>query len=124
MVTFRRVAAFKALASALWGARKPGAPGIGARFRAVPRMLAQGFTGRYPHLDRFRMLLVAAGALFLVSPVDRVAEVLLPLLGLADDGLVLAWIAGALLAETETFLAWEAETRLAKSKVVVGQVLE
>jgi len=104
MVTFRRVAALKALASALWGARKPGAPGIGERFRAVPRMLVQGFTGRYPHLNRFRILLVVAGLLFLISPVD--------------------WIAGALLAETETFLAWESESRLAKSKVVVGQVLE
>jgi len=124
MVTFRRVAALKALASALWGARKPGAPGIGERFRAVPRMLVQGFTGRYPHLNRFRILLVVAGLLFLISPVDRAAEILLPLLGLADDGLVIAWIAGALLAETETFLAWESESRLAKSKVVVGQVLE
>ena len=31
----------------------------------------------------------------------------MPLLGLADDGVVALWLAGAFLTETDRFLAWE-----------------
>jgi uncharacterized membrane protein YkvA (DUF1232 family) len=124
MVTVRRVAALRALASALWGARKPGAPGIGKQLGAVPRMLAQGLSGNYPNLDKGRIALAGLGLVSVVSPVDLIPELILPLIGLADDALILAWVVGALLSETEAFLAWEQETRLAKGKVVSGQVLE
>ena len=124
MVTVRRVAALRALAAALWGARKPGAPGIGTRLGAVPRMLALGLTGRYPNLDKVRIALVGLGLVSVVSPVDLIPELILPLIGLADDALILAWVVGALLCETEAFLAWELETRLAKGKIVTGQVLD
>ena len=60
----------------------------------------------------------------MVSPVDLIPELILPLIGLADDTLVVAWIAGALLAESETFLAWERENRPAQGNLVVGHVLE
>jgi uncharacterized membrane protein YkvA (DUF1232 family) len=46
---------------------------------------------------------------YLVSPVDLLPEVVLPLLGFADDGVVALWLGGAFLAETERFLAWERE---------------
>lgn len=38
---------------------------------------------------------------------DLVPELLLPLLGLGDDVVILAWAFGALLAETGSFLEWE-----------------
>ena len=31
----------------------------------------------------------------------------MPLLGLADDGVVALWLAGAFLAETDNYLGWE-----------------
>ena len=59
------------------------------------------------------------GAVYVLSPVDVVPEVLLGVLGLADDALVAAWLAGAVLAEVDGFLDWEEKER----KVVTGDVV-
>jgi uncharacterized membrane protein YkvA (DUF1232 family) len=72
-------------------------------------MLRGAVSGRYPALSRGRLGLIALGLAYLVSPVDLLPEVVLPLLGFADDGVVALWLGGAFLAETERFLAWERE---------------
>lgn len=105
--TIRRMAALKALAQALSGSRPPGAPGVGTRLAALPRMVAWGLAGRYPHLDARRLGLAALALLYVVSPVDLMPELFVPLLGLGDDAFVAAWMVGALLSETDAFLAWE-----------------
>ena len=107
MVSVRRVAAMRALWTVVRASRRPDVPGIGQRLAALPRMVAQGFTGRYPHLGKRRIVLVLFALAFLISPVDRIPEILLPLLGFADDAVLVAWIAGTILAETGTFLEWE-----------------
>lgn len=132
--TVRRRAALTALARALRGSS--GGPGVGVRLGAVPRMLSQGLSGRYPHLDTTRVLLAGAALLYILSPVDLVPEAILPLVGLGDDALVAAWLAGAVLSEADTFLDWErssgAETagragaagRRATGTVIPGDVVE
>jgi uncharacterized membrane protein YkvA (DUF1232 family) len=82
-------------------------------------MLALGLFGRYPHLAKSRVGLAALGLVYLLSPVDLVPEIIVPLIGLGDDALVAAWIAGVLLSETETFLAWERR----QGRVVLGEVV-
>jgi uncharacterized membrane protein YkvA (DUF1232 family) len=124
MASMRRVSALRALAAAIWGARSAGAPGIGERFGSIPRMLALGFTGRYPYLRKGRVLLMFLGLAYIVSPVDLIPELLLPVLGLTDDTLVAAWVAGAVLSETEAYLGWEREARHDRARVVVGEVVE
>lgn len=106
-----RMAAFTALWTAVRSAQRPGAPGVGRRLSALPRMVAQGLSGRYPHLDKSRVGLMVLAALYLVSPIDLLPELLLPLIGVGDDVLVLAWLAGAVLSETETFVTWEDRTQ-------------
>lgn len=99
-----RTAAFAALARALVaGAR--GGPSVGRRLRALPRMIAATLRGRYD--GGRRLLMMAAAVVYVVSPVDLLPEAVLPLVGLGDDALVIAWLAGAVLAETERFLRWE-----------------
>jgi uncharacterized membrane protein YkvA (DUF1232 family) len=115
----RRAAALRALWEALRGASRPGAPSVGARLRAFPRMLTLGLTGRYPHLAKNRMGMAVLALLYILSPVDVVPELLVPLLGLADDALVAAWLAGVVLSETDAFLTWERD----RSKTVTGEVL-
>lgn len=119
MATARRAAAMKALWDALRGAHRPGAPSVGARIGAVPRMVAQGLSGRYPYLAKGRIGLVLLALLYVLSPVDLVPELLLPILGLGDDALVVAWLAGTVLAESEAFLSWERE----QSEVILGEVV-
>lgn len=119
MKSVRRAAALKVLWQAIGGSGRPaGAPGIGTRLAAVPRMLARGLTGRYPHLAKGRVALAGAGLLYVLSPVDAVPELLLPLLGLGDDAVVAAFVVGALLDEADAFLEWEA----AQARTVVGEV--
>jgi uncharacterized membrane protein YkvA (DUF1232 family) len=119
MVTARRVAALRAFWDVVRGSSRSGAPGVGQRLRALPRMLAKGFTGRYPHLARGRIALAALALVYLVSPVDLIPELFVPILGLADDAVVAAWLVGVLLAEAETFLTWLRD----RSRTVVGHVL-
>jgi len=70
-------------------------------------MMSDALSGRYAALGRGRLALLGLALVFLVSPVDFVPEAVVPLLGLADDGVVALWLAGAFLAETDRFLAWE-----------------
>jgi len=70
-------------------------------------MLTAALSGRYPHLGRGRLALLVLAVAYLVSPVDLVPEMVLALLGLADDAFVALWLGGAFLVETDRFLQWE-----------------
>lgn len=63
--------------------------------------------GHYPGLSRLRLAGVVLALLYLLSPVDLLPELFLPLLGLGDDTIVALWLAGMFLDETERFLHWE-----------------
>jgi uncharacterized membrane protein YkvA (DUF1232 family) len=58
--------------------------------------------------------------LYVVSPVDLVPELLVPLIGLGDDALVIGWIAASLINETESFLRWERD----RDGTVRGEVFD
>lgn len=109
----------RAILEAVRGSRRPGAPSLPDRLQAVPRMMAQGLSGRYPHLAKGRLALAALALVYLVSPVDAVPELIVPLLGFGDDALVAAWLAGVVLSEAETFIGWERS----RPPVVTGEVV-
>ncbi|MFG1990198.1 YkvA family protein [Actinoplanes sp. NPDC048988] len=102
--TLKRAAAFSALTKALVsGAR--GGPSLSKRVAAIPRMLKATAGGKYD--GGMRLALMTAATVYVVSPIDFVPEAFLLVLGLADDAVMVAWLAGAVLAETERFLEWE-----------------
>ncbi|GLH98427.1 hypothetical protein Pa4123_37020 [Phytohabitans aurantiacus] len=114
--TLKRAAAFSALGRAITaGAR--GGPSIGKRLAALPRMIKATMKGEYD--GGLRLALMSAAMIYVASPIDAVPEALLLVLGLADDALVITWLAGAVLAETERFLTWEAR----RESVIPGTVL-
>ncbi|TDB80137.1 MULTISPECIES: YkvA family protein [unclassified Micromonospora] len=114
--TLKRSAAFAALARAVAaGAR--GGPSLGTRLAAVPRMIRA--TGRGEYDGGLRLALMAAATAYVVSPVDVVPELFLTVFGLLDDAVMVTWLAGSVLAETERFLQWEA----GRASVVPGQVV-
>jgi uncharacterized membrane protein YkvA (DUF1232 family) len=110
----RRRMAFNALLRVF----KPGTPGIGRRLGAIPRMVRATMRGEYDGKGRLAML--AFSAVYIVSPIDLVPEAALLLLGLVDDAAVAVYFAGALLDETERFLAWEK----ARDTVIPGHVMD
>jgi uncharacterized membrane protein YkvA (DUF1232 family) len=106
--TLRRTAAFRALWRELTsGAR--GGPPLGRRLAALPRMLRYSMRGEYD--GGARLALMAAATAYVASPVDLVPEVVLLVFGLVDDVVVITWLAGAVLSETDRFLLWESRRR-------------
>jgi uncharacterized membrane protein YkvA (DUF1232 family) len=111
----RRTAAFAALGRALTaGAR--GGPSLWRRLKALPRMIMASMRGEYD--GGLRIAAMAAATVYIVSPIDLLPEVLLPVLGLGDDLVMITWLAGAVLSETERFLTWEGQ----RARVVDGRV--
>ena len=102
--TLRRTAAFTALWKALITGNGSNAS-LADRLGAMPRMVVATLRGRYDGLGR--IMAMAAATLYVVSPVDMVPEAFLLVLGLADDVIIVGWIAGALISETDRFLMWE-----------------
>jgi uncharacterized membrane protein YkvA (DUF1232 family) len=114
--TLKRTAAFTALARALMsGAR--GGPSISKRLAALPRMLKATAKGEYD--GGMRVALMAAATAYVVSPIDVVPEAFLLVFGLADDAIMITWLAGTVLSETERFLAWEKQ----RNAVLPGTVV-
>jgi uncharacterized membrane protein YkvA (DUF1232 family) len=110
--TLKRAAAFSALARALMsGAR--GGPSISTRLAALPRMIRA--TARREYDGGLRVAMMAAATAYIVSPIDVIPEAFVFLFGLADDAVMVTWLAGSVLAETERFLEWEKE----QARVVV-----
>jgi uncharacterized membrane protein YkvA (DUF1232 family) len=115
--TLQRTAAFTALAKALMsGAR--GGPSIGKRLAALPRMLKATAKGQYDGGTRLAMM--AAATAYVVSPVDLMPEMFMWVFGLADDAVMITWLAGAVLAETGRFLEWEKQRDTVLPGSVVG----
>ena len=106
MATRSRWAAFTTLVRVVRGTTKAGEPGVGDRLRALPRLVSATISGRYHGTTPRRLGLMALAVVYIVSPVDVLPDVL-PILGLADDAMVVAWLAGAVLNETGDFLTWE-----------------
>ncbi|MEJ5946499.1 DUF1232 domain-containing protein [Pseudokineococcus basanitobsidens] len=102
--------AFRALAAAFWRSRRAGDPGLPDQLSALPRLVVATLRGRYPGTTARKLGLMALAVVYVVSPVDLVPEAVLLLAGFADDALVLAWLAGAVLDETSAFLRWESST--------------
>src|SRR5690349_7393251 len=102
--TLRRTAAFTALAKALMAGSR-GGPSMGKRLAALPRMMKATAKGEYD--GGMRVALMAAATVYVVSPFDFVPEALFLVFGLADDAVMIAWLAGSVLSETERFIQWE-----------------
>ena len=95
-------------ASVVRASTRPGAPSLSSRIQAVPRLVRATIGGEYAGTARGRLGMLAAAVAYIVSPVDLVPEALLPVVGAADDAVVIAWAIRTLLEETDRFLAWEA----------------
>ncbi|MGL4174902.1 MAG: YkvA family protein [Dermatophilaceae bacterium] len=118
-----RLASASAVFRAVRLATRPGGPSIGERVGALPRLVRATLRREYTGTSngRLAMALVALG--YLVSPVDLVPEVLLGPLGLADDALVVGWLATLFVDETESYLAWE-RSRPVGDDTVQGHVVD
>ncbi|WP_323101595.1 YkvA family protein [Intrasporangium sp. YIM S08009] len=95
------------VASVVRAATRPGAPGVGERVQAVPRLVRATLDHAYTGTSLRRLGLVAAAVAYVASPIDLVPEAILPVIGAVDDAVVLTWVVRAFFEETDRFIAWE-----------------
>ncbi|PRY18449.1 YkvA family protein [Kineococcus rhizosphaerae] len=74
------------------------------RLRLLPAMVRDAVSGRWSGPGRRRLAGAAVGTLYLLSPVDAVPELWLPVVGLLDDGLVAAYVAASVRAATDDYV--------------------
>jgi uncharacterized membrane protein YkvA (DUF1232 family) len=103
-----RIKLMATAATVVRASTRPGAPNVTDRARAVPRLVRATLDGRYAGTTVGRLGLLAAAVGYVVSPVDLLPEAFLPVLGAADDAVVISWALKTLVEETDRFLAWEA----------------
>jgi uncharacterized membrane protein YkvA (DUF1232 family) len=102
-----RIKMIAAAASLVRASTRPGAPSLVERANAVPRLIRATLDGSYAGTTAKRLALVAAAVVYVLSPVDLLPELLLPVLGAADDAVVIGWAIKAFVEETDRFLSWE-----------------
>ncbi len=78
--------------------------------------LARAWSRRdYRDVTRGTIVLVVAGLLYLLSPIDAILDAI-PVLGFLDDALVLGWVFGQVRSELEAFREWENQRQLPASE--------
>ncbi|MER5317904.1 YkvA family protein [Streptosporangium roseum] len=85
---------------------EPGSPGLGARLRAIPKLIGAVMRGQYPGMGKSKLAMMGLGVLYILSPVDIVPDFLV-LIGVADDFGVFLWLMGSLLGESGRYVDWE-----------------
>ena len=113
-----RWGALGAVGAAIRSAGSTDAPGLGTRLSALPRMALAIRRGEYTGADLRQLWLMLAGVGYVVSPVDLVPEALLLLGGVADDALVIGWLAVSVIRTTDAFLDWERNRAAYRGQVV------
>ena len=102
-----RIKLVATVASVVRASIRPGAPALSLRVQAVPRLVRETLAGRYAGTTVGRLALVAGAVVYVASPVDLLPEVLLPVIGAADDAVVITWAIKVFFEETDRFIAWE-----------------
>ena len=118
-----KLSAFAALWQAIRGQRRSDAPALGEQMAALPRLIGGTLRGEYGGMGKGRLLAMIAALVYIVSPIDIIPEGLFMFFGLGDDAVVLSWLAGTVLAETEAFMRWERREDAKSSRIVVGEVV-
>ena len=72
----------------------------------LSRMAHAFSTGRYRAISPKSVVIIIAGLLYFINPLDLIPDFIL-VIGLTDDVGVLLWIYNSLQKEIDKFLAWE-----------------
>ncbi len=73
--------------------------------------------GEYRQINPRALVMIVAGLLYFVSPIDAIPD-WIPGIGLLDDIAVLAWVVNSLEKELNAFKAWRDSLRPEKLRVV------
>ncbi|KMQ59882.1 hypothetical protein ACM39_18140 [Chryseobacterium sp. FH2] len=89
------------------------------------RMIKSWKKGFYP-MKSIDIILPLLGILYIISPIDLIPEVAIPVVGVLDDLAVLSLVIPKLIKEVDKFLLWEAEQKYsaAGTKVIDTEIVK
>ncbi|MET3537314.1 YkvA family protein [Chryseobacterium limigenitum] len=89
------------------------------------RMIKMWRKGEYP-VNSIDIILPLLGLVYVISPIDLLPEVAIPVLGVLDDLAVLSLTIPKLVKEVDKFLLWEAEKEYSsgQTKVIDAQIIK
>ena len=79
--------------------------------KIMSRMVRAFIHGRYKEVPWKSIVVLVAGLLYFVTPIDLIPD-FIPALGLLDDAAMVAFIFRILNEDIEAFLAWETKQKL------------
>jgi uncharacterized membrane protein YkvA (DUF1232 family) len=121
MKTASRIKLAATVASVVRASLRPGGPTVIERLHAVPRLVRATLDGTYAGTTLGRLGLVAGAVAYVASPIDLLPEAFLPVLGAADDAVVIGWAVKAFIEETDRYVAWELGQGVRRSQTVRGE---
>ncbi|SZD73760.1 Uncharacterized conserved protein [Candidatus Ornithobacterium hominis] len=80
---------------------------IKSRLQALSRMIPLIYKGEYKPKSNMNIIIGVVAALYAVSPLDFIPEIVAGPFGLLDDFFILGYGLKRINAEIENFLAWE-----------------
>ncbi|UMQ43979.1 DUF1232 domain-containing protein [Chryseobacterium sp. Y16C] len=89
------------------------------------RMIKMWRKGTYP-IKSIDIILPLLGVLYILSPIDLLPEVAIPVLGVMDDLAVLYLVIPKLIKEVDKFLLWEAQQKYSsgETKIIDAEIIE
>lgn len=89
------------------------------------RMVKMWRKGQYP-MKSLDIILPLLGLLYIISPIDLLPEVAVPVIGVLDDLAVLSITIPKLIREVDKFLLWEAEQRFSSgnNKIIDAEIVK
>jgi uncharacterized membrane protein YkvA (DUF1232 family) len=102
-----RLARLLGAAGAAVGVRGRGLGGVTRDVAALARMVRESVAGRYRRLPVRSLLAIVAAILYFLDPIDLIPD-FIPVIGFADDAVVLLWVLGRVRRDLDAFLEWEA----------------
>lgn len=87
------------------------------------RMFKMWRKGLYP-VSSVDMILPLVGLLYVISPIDLLPEIAIPILGVADDLAILSLALPKILKEVDKFLLWEAKKKGSLENIIDAEIVE
>ncbi len=70
------------------------------------------------------LILPLLGVLYIISPIDLLPEIAIPVIGVLDDFAILYLVLPKLIKEVDKFLAWEASQNIKTSSIIEAEIVE
>ncbi len=76
------------------------------KIRTFSRLIKSYKSGEYKKFPWKSVVLIIAGLIYFLSPIDFIPDIL-PILGFSDDAAIVFWIFNSMESEIKKFLEWE-----------------